>query len=130
MGMSDGTQPMGNYNRGPVLHEVLKGFLHFQFTVRIQCACGFIEDEDFKKGVELEDATVDLVDMLTVLLGDLPKIAGEIRGECPTSQKAWWKLHKAKRKAAKTAERQAAREAAAAEKAEKAAEKAAEQAVA
>lgn len=91
----------------------------------------FIEDEDFKKGVELEDATVDLVDMLTTLLGDLPKIAGEIRGECPPSQKAWWKLHKAKRKAAKTAERQAAKEAAAAEKAaEKTAAAAAEQALA
>ena len=73
----------------------------------------FLEDEDFKRGVELEDSTCDLVDMLVELLQELPDIGRDIRGACPPSQKIWWKEHKLRRKTKKAAEKEAAQQAAA-----------------
>ena len=85
-----------------------------------------IDDEDFRRGVELEDGTCDLVEMLGELLAELPDIAADIRGPCPASQKVWFKEHKAKRKAAAQAKKEAAKaakaEAAAQAKAAKAAD--------
>ena len=71
-----------------------------------------IDDEDFKRGVELEDSTCDLVDMLTELLQELPEIAEDIRGPCPASQKVWHKEHKLRRKTAATMKREAKKQAA------------------
>ena len=76
-----------------------------------------IDDSDFVRGVELEDSTCDLVQMLITLLSDLPLIAADIRGPCPSSQKIWWKEHKARRKAVATAEKERRRAAADAAKA-------------
>ena len=47
-----------------------------------------IDDEDFRRGVELEDSTCDLVEMLNELLSELPDIAADIRGPAPASQKS------------------------------------------
>ena len=81
-----------------------------------------IDDEDFRRGVELEDGTCDLVEMLNELLAELPDIAADIRGPCPKTQKEWWSLHKSQRKAAAQAKKEAAKQAAAEAKAAKAAE--------
>ncbi len=83
-----------------------------------------IDDEDFRRGVELEDGTCDLVEMLNELLAELPDIAADIRGPCPKSQKVWHAEHRARRKAKKTAEKEAAKQAAAEAKAQAAAAKA------
>ena len=85
-----------------------------------------IDDEDFRRGVELEDGTCDLVEMLGELLAELPDIAADIRGPCPKTQKVWFNAHKARRKAAAVAKKEAAKaakaEAAAQAKAAKAAD--------
>jgi hypothetical protein len=52
------------------------------------------EDEDFKGAVELEDRTVDLVDMMTNILRELVPIAADIRGSCPKTSKEWYAAHK------------------------------------
>ena len=82
------------------------------------------EEVDFKRGVELEDSTCDLVDMLTELLSELPLIAADIRGPAPASQKVWHKEHKLRRKTAAIAKKEAARAAAAEAKAQAALAKA------
>ena len=53
------------------------------------------EDDDFKGAVELEDRTVDLVEMMTNLLKELVPIAADIRGSCPKSCREWHVAHKA-----------------------------------
>ena len=73
----------------------------------------FLDDSDFKRGVELEDSTCDLVEMLNELLSELPEIAEDIRGPCPASQKVWHKEHKLRRKTAATMKREAKKQAAA-----------------
>ena len=70
-----------------------------------------IDDEDFKRGVELEDSTCDLVEMLNELLSELPEIAEDIRGPCPASQKVWHKEHKLRRKTAAAMKREAKKQA-------------------
>ena len=52
-------------------------------------------DSDFQGAVELEDRTVDLVDMMTNLLKELVPIAADIRGSCPKSSREWYTQHKA-----------------------------------
>ena len=53
------------------------------------------EDDDFKGAVELEDRTVDLVDMMSHHLKELVPIAADIRGSCPKSSREWYVAHKA-----------------------------------
>ena len=84
----------------------------------------FLDDSDFRRGVELEDSTCDLVEMLNELLSELPEISADIRGPCPPSQKDWWKTHKLRRKTASIAKKEAARAAAAEAKAQAALAKA------
>lgn len=63
------------------------------------------DDEDFKDCVRLEDETCDMVDMINALLSELPPIAAEIRGPCPTETREWWKAHKEVRHSEAAAEK-------------------------
>ena len=69
------------------------------------------EDDDFKAAVELEDRTVDLVDLLGNQLKELVPISADIRGSCPKSCREWYvarksslKERRAREKAARRAE--------------------------
>ena len=84
----------------------------------------FLDDSDFRRGVELEDSTCDLVEMLNELLSELVDISADIRGPCPPSQKVWWKEHKLRRKTVSIAKKEAAKQAAAELKAQAALAKA------
>lgn len=57
------------------------------------------DDEDFRELVEKVDEIQDFTDGLIDHLDELPKIALEIQGPPPPSQKDWYKEHKAARKA-------------------------------
>ena len=67
------------------------------------------EDDDFKGAVELEDRTVDLVEMMTHLLKELVPIAADIRGSCPKSSREWYVAHKASVKERRAREKAARR---------------------
>jgi hypothetical protein len=56
------------------------------------------DDEDFMECVRLENETEDLVDTITHLLAELPAIAAEIRGPCPSGSRGWYAAHKLERK--------------------------------
>jgi len=76
-------------------------------------------DEDYKEAVALEDATIDLTDVINALLKDLIPVVADLRGPPPSKEaRAWWTAHKAARKtelarakAERKAEEQAAKEA-------------------
>ena len=53
------------------------------------------EDDDFQAAVDLEDRTVDLVELLGNQLKELVPIAADIRGSCPKSSREWYVAHKA-----------------------------------
>ena len=75
------------------------------------------EDEDFQAAVDLEDRTVDLVELLGNQLRELIPIAADIRGSCPKSSREWYSKHKMDRKDAAKQAKERERMAAAAARA-------------
>ena len=67
------------------------------------------EDDDFKAAVELEDRTVDLVEMMTNLLKELLPVAADIRGSCPKTSREWFTQHRASLKERRAREKAARR---------------------
>ena len=67
------------------------------------------ESTDFEAAVDLEDQTVDLVEMMTHLLKELLPIAADIRGACPKSSREWYVAHKASIRERRTREKAARR---------------------
>ena len=67
------------------------------------------EDDDFQAAVDLEDRTVDLVELLGNQLKELVPIAADIRGSCPKSSREWYAQHKASVKERRVREKAARR---------------------
>ena len=67
------------------------------------------EDDDFQAAVDLEDRTVDLVELLGNQLKELVPIAADIRGSCPKSSREWYTAHKASIKERRAREKAARR---------------------
>src|SRR6266498_1296478 len=42
----NGTQAVGNHDSGALLHQFRQGFLDESFTLRVECAGGFVEHQD------------------------------------------------------------------------------------
>ena len=67
------------------------------------------EDEDFQAAVDLEDRTVDLVELLSNQLKELVPISADIRGSCSKSFREWYTAHKASVKERRAREKAARR---------------------
>lgn len=111
-----------------VIRETQSALNGLQENLRALCSADeqhIDDDEDFVECCRLEDATCDLVDMITQLLGELPGIAADIRGACPSGSKEWYAAHRLERKNAAAADKARRTEAARAAKDEARAAKAA-----
>ena len=86
-----------------VTRDAQQRLTDLQMSLRQLCAAedqSIDDEEDFKMCVQREDEVTDFVNGLSELLGELPQIAADIRGDCPKECRAWWAEHKAKRKEA------------------------------
>ena len=86
-----------------IVREVQNALNSLQIQLRQLCALDdqqVDEDQDFREAVELEDAAVDLADVICIMMKDLVPVVADIRGKPPTKEsKAWWVTHKAAVKA-------------------------------
>ena len=86
-----------------IVREVQNALNSLQIQLRQLCALDeqeVDEDLDFREAVELEDAAVDLADVICTMMKDLVPVVADIRGKPPSKEsKAWWATHKATVKA-------------------------------